>query len=117
MIFSKFSLKLLNAGYLVDTEIVERDDKSYEVKLSVQALNGQSQRQFTRVVSDILSKITIGNEVLAGKFPGWIVQPYTLDSVLEDGSVPTESAQVAPQYDRHAHFVALLNSYQRIGQK
>ena len=53
------ALKLLMAGYVVDSEIVQRDDASYEIRVTAQTPTGRSPAQFDKMVSTIISKIGV----------------------------------------------------------
>ena len=53
------AVKLLVAGYVVDTEVVQRKDASYEVRVFAQTPTGRSQTEFDRAVSAILSEIGV----------------------------------------------------------
>ena len=55
------ALKFLVAGYSVDTEVIKRADKSYEVHVNIQTLSGRSPSEFEKAVSRILSGIGIEN--------------------------------------------------------
>lgn len=101
------ALKLLRAGYSVDTEIAQREDMSYEVWVSAQSPTERPAAEFDRAVSGVLSRIARSTR----SFPNRVVQPQTLDVVVVGG----KSAQQASTLDLAAYFTAVSNSYQRRG--
>lgn len=105
------ALKLLRAGYLVDTEITQREDISYEVRVSVQSPIDRPAVEFNRAVSGVLSRIARSTR----NFPNRAVQPQTLDVVVEDDPTLSMPVEGTGTIDIAAYFTAVSNSYQRIG--